>query len=140
MRTLCLALVLPFLGLAVAADVSAQTRWREIGKTSSGNTVFVDPRSVSRDSTGIITATVRTVYAKPVDTPQGPITGTRSVAMFDCAARRVAVKENIIFHDEAANRIFQRSAPRQPGYSTVFTSNFSAVTLDYLCNQPAPTR
>ncbi len=120
--------------LLVTLPAQAQ-RWREIGKTSTGNAVFIDPSSVSkRDS--IITATVRVVYAKPVDTPKGPITGSRSVAMFNCARKTIAVKENIIWHDERAGRIYEKRTPRQPGFGRVFSSNCSGVALAHLCAPP----
>lgn len=133
MRSFVFALVL----LLAAAPVAAQTpRWQEIGKTSTGNPVFVDPRSISKDAAGIITATVRTVYAEPVDTPQGPITGSRSTAMFDCAAKKVAVKENIIWHDERRGTMYRQSRPAQPGFGPALTSTFAHVALEYLCAQP----
>jgi len=122
--------------LAIAAPpVGAQgaPRWQEIGKTSTGNPVFIDPRSVQRDSAGIITATVRVVYVEPVDTPQGPITGSRAVAMFDCAVKRVAVKESIIWHDERASKAYRRSKPAQPGFGPALTSTFAHVALEHLC-------
>jgi hypothetical protein len=133
------------------ALASAQaSRWRKIGTTSTGNPVFLDPRSVSTDTSGIITATVRSTYVEPVTTPKGPITASKATAMFDCAKRRIAVKETIIYHDEASGRIFERRAPKIPGFGPVFTSNFSGVALDYLCAQqkrapaapkaPAPTK
>jgi hypothetical protein len=129
-------------GIAVAAlaigTASAQGgRWRQIGMTSTGNPVFLDPRSVSRDSAGIITATLRSTYTKPVSTPRGPITATRATAMFDCAAKKVAVKETIIYHDEAKGTVYERRAPRTPGFGPVFTSNFSGVALQHLCAPPA---
>lgn len=125
------------LGLAIlltAAPLAAQgaPRWQEIGKTSTGNSVYLDPRSVSRKDS-IITATVRVVFTEPSETPQGPITGSRAVAMFNCARKTVAVKENIIWHDEAKGKIYRRSAPKLPGFGPVFTSNFSGVALTYLC-------
>ena len=128
MRALALAILL------TAAPLGAQrvSRWQEIGKTSTGNSVYLDPRSVSRKDS-IITATVRVVFAKPSETPQGPITGSRAVAMFNCARKTVAVKENIIWHDEAKGTIYRRSVPKQPGFGPVFTSNFSGVALTYLC-------
>ena len=130
-----LALRTLLLSLLVALPAQAQ-RWREVGKTTTGNAVFIDPASVSkRDS--IITATVRVVYAKPVDTPKGPITGSRSVAMFNCARRTIAVKENIIWHDERAGRIYEKRTPRQPGFGPVFSSNFSGVALAHLCTPTA---
>jgi hypothetical protein len=134
-RLSALLLVASMIGPAVQAQAS---RWRQIGTTSTGNPVFLDPRSVSRDSSGIITATLRSTYAQPVSTPQGPITATRATAMFDCTARRVAVKESIIYHDEAKGTVYRRSAPTIPGFGPVFTSNFSGVALDHLCQPPVP--
>lgn len=130
MRVLALLLCI---GSAVGAQAS--TRWQEIGKTSTGNAVFVDPRSV-KDSAGMKVAMVRTVYTEPVATPAGPITGSRSRAVFNCAEQKVAVLENILFHDERANRIYRRSAPRVPGFSVAPTSSFAHVAMQYLCAAP----
>jgi hypothetical protein len=132
MRRLLLALVM----LAPSLDAQSAPRWQPIGATSSGNQVFLDPASVSRDSAGIITATVRTVYAEPVPTPQGPITGARATAMFNCAARTVAVKENIIWHDERAGRAYRRSQPARPGFGPPLTNTFAHVALQHLCAPP----
>ena len=75
-----LILVLALLTATSAAHAQGNTRWRDIGKTSSGNTVFVDTRSI-KDAIGMKVAVVRTVYAEAVSTPQGPITGSRARAM-----------------------------------------------------------
>lgn len=125
--------LLALLCLTTAAHAqAANTRWQDIGKTSSGNTVYVDARSV-KDSVGMKVAIVRTVYAEPVSTPQGPITGSRARAMFDCVNQKVAVLENIIYHDERANRIYRQSAPRQPGFGPALQSTFAHVALQHLC-------
>jgi len=133
--TACAAAIV--LAWLAPADLGSQgsPRWQEAGKTSTGNPVFVDSRSVRTDSAGIITATVRVTYTEPVATPQGPITGTRAVAMFDCAKKLVAVKESIIWHDEAKGTIYRKSAPRQPGFGPALRSTFAAVALDYLCEK-----
>jgi hypothetical protein len=131
MRLLSVLLLLTATPLVTGAQ-----QWQDIGKTSTGNAVFLDPRSVSRDSAGIITATVRVTYAEPVSTPQGPITGSRAVAMFNCATKRVAVKESIIWHDERAGTIYRRSVPRQPGFGPALTSTFAYVALEHLCASP----
>lgn len=115
-----------------ALGAQANSPWREIGKTSTGNPVFINPRSV-KDSAGVKVAEVRTVYAEPVNTPQGPITGSRARAMFDCAEQRVAVLESVIYHDERANRVYRRSAPRIPGFGPAMTSTFAHVALQHLC-------
>lgn len=126
-------IAVPFAVLLLAPAAAQAQRWQEIGKTSTGNSVFLNPRSVSKAPDGIITATVRVVYTTPVDTPQGPITGSRSIAMFDCTARKVAVKENIIWHDEARGTIYRKSNPAQPGFGPALTSTFAHVAMEHLC-------
>lgn len=130
-----LILVLALLAATSAAHAQGNTRWRDIGKTSSGNTVFVDTRSI-KDSIGMKVAVVRTVYAEAVSTPQGPITGSRARAIFDCANQKVAVLQNIIYHDERANRIYRESAPRQPGFGPALQSTFAHVAMQHLCTAP----
>lgn len=124
--------VLSLLVVASVAEAQGNNRWQEIGKTSSGNLVYVDARSV-KDSAGMKVAVVRTVYTEAVDTPQGPITGSRARAMFDCANQKVAVLENIIYHDERTNRIYRQSAPRQPGFGPALQSTFAHVAMQHLC-------
>lgn len=126
------------LTLATATPLVAQPssgRWRQIGTTVTGNPVYLDPKSVTK-ANGIVTATIRTTYAKPVETPKGPITASRAIAMFDCAKKQVAVKESIIWHDERKGTIYEKRAPTQPGFGPAFTSNFSGVALAYLCQAP----
>ena len=108
-------------------------RWREIGKTSVGNPVFIDPRSVKKGADGIITATVRAEFVKPVATPKGPLTSSRTIVMFDCAKKTTAVKENIYFHDEKKNSVYQRSAPGKPGFATTIKGSLPDVALAYVC-------
>lgn len=109
-----------------------QRRWKPIGTTSTGNPVFIDPKSV-KVKDGITTATMRTVYTKPVDTPKGPITSVRSIAMFKCAEGTVAAKETTMFLDEKAGKIFDRSVPGIPGYAKPFESTYADVAMKYLC-------
>lgn len=114
-------------------------RWTEIGVTSDQNKVYVNRATIVRNDS-IVTATIRVVYTTPKSTPQGPINGSRSVAMFNCLRKTVAVKENIIWHDEAKGTIYLKRAPAIPGFGPVFNSNFSGVALRYLCDPPAPPR
>lgn len=120
--------------LLCSSALSAQGsgRWTDIGKTSTGNPVYIDTRSV-KDSAGMKVAEVRTVYAEPVSTPEGPITGSRARAMFDCAQQKVAVLESVIYHDERANRVYRRSTPRIPGFGPAMTSTFAHVAMQHLC-------
>ncbi len=123
--------------VALSPLVAQAQRWRPIGTTVTGNQVFIDPSSISRKDS-IITATVRVVFKEATPTPKGPITGSRAVAMFNCARKQVAVKENIIWHDEKKGTIYEKRTPKQPGFGPVFTSNFSGVALTYLCAPPTP--
>src|SRR5688572_30655734 len=128
-----LAVLAPILALSTA--LPPQARWQEIGKTSTGNAVLLDPKSVKKAPDGIITATLRVKFVKPIATPKGPITASRTVAMFDCAKKLVAVKENIYFHDEKANTVYQRSAPGKPGYGTTIKGSLPDIAMAYLCSK-----
>ena len=133
-----LALLVTLMPLMPLIPVAAEAqRWKSIGTTVTGSEVFIDPSSVSKKDS-IITATVRVVFKEPTATPKGPITGSRAIAMFNCARKTVAVKENIIWHDERKGTIYEKRTPRQPGFGPVFTSNFSGVALTYLCTRPTP--
>ena len=73
------------------AAVLLQGRWQQVGLTSTGNPVFVDSKTVKRAKDGIISATVRVVYAKPVAIPgKGEVNGSKAVAMFNCTANSLA--------------------------------------------------
>jgi hypothetical protein len=126
-------LIAAVLSILPASPNAVQAKWQEIGKTSVGNPVYVDPKSVKKGADGIVTATVRVMFVKPTPTPKGPITASRTVAMFDCARRVVAVKENTYYHDEKANRVYQHSAPKTPGYGPAIKGTLPDVAMAYLC-------
>jgi len=110
-----------------------QAKWQEIGKTSVGNPVYVDPKSVKKGADGIVTATVRVTFVKPASTPTGPITASRTVAMFDCGKKVVAVKENTYYHDEKSNNVYQHTAAKTPGYGPAIKGTLPDVAMAYLC-------
>ena len=124
-----------FLSIASLGPNLVQAKWQEIGKTSAGNPVMIDPKSVKKAADGIVTATVRVTFVKPVATPKGPITASRTIAMFDCAKQVVAVKENTYYHDEKANRVYQHSAAVTPGYGPAIKGTLPDVAMAYLCKK-----
>lgn len=132
MRTTILSIALV---ASVSLPASAQVHWKEIGKTSAGNTVFVDPRSV-KTVNGLITARVRVKFEPPVATPQGPWTASHTLATFDCAKAAVAAKENIYYSDESANKVVERKVIAKPGFGPVLGGSMGKVALDYLCRKP----
>jgi hypothetical protein len=120
------------LALTVAVAPPPQIRWQRIGVTSTGNPVFIDPRSVKRAG-DVVTATVRVTYEKPFVTPQGSVSATRAIAMFDCARNLVAVKENTLYFDERTNRIYQHHVSGKPGFGPALSSTFADIALKHLC-------
>ena len=121
--------------LLLPAVAAAQSRWKEIGKTSGGNSVYVDPRSVKKVN-GIVTARVRVKFETPVKTPQGLWATSQSLAMFDCAKSTIAAKETIYYADEKAGKITERKVNAQPGYGPALGGSMAKVALDYLCAPP----
>ncbi len=114
---------------------AAQSRWKEIGKTSAGNTVYVDPRSVKKDN-GIITARVRVKFTTPVPQQNGDHwEASHHIAMFDCAKSKVAAKETIYYSNEAAGKVASRSTNKIPGYGPAIGGSMTQVALDYFCKK-----
>ena len=84
-----LAFVVVLLGATIHLPPNvSQANWKAIGKTSVGNPVYVDPKSVKKAPDGIVTATLRAVFVKPIATPKGPITASRGEVpeQFDAVA------------------------------------------------------
>ncbi|MEP7382599.1 MAG: hypothetical protein ABI910_12990, partial [Gemmatimonadota bacterium] len=121
--------------LAFPATGIAQARWEEIGQTRSGNPVFVDRRTVKTGSDGIINATIRVAYVKPVKTPKGDLTASRASAMFDCAKMTFAAKDNATYIDEKRNIVFQRTVNKIPGFGPAIVGNFADVALQHFCKK-----
>jgi hypothetical protein len=120
--------------LSLSAHAQAQARWKEIGKTSSGNSVFVDPRSI-KIVKGIINARVRVKFDPPVQTPRGAWAASQHLAMFDCAKSTIAVKESLYYANEKTNEIVERKVNALPGYGPAIKGSLSQVALDYLCKK-----
>jgi hypothetical protein len=124
--SLALVAVLPL-------HAAAQSRWKEIGKTSTGNSVYVDPRSVKK-ANGIITARVRVKFTKPVEQPKGPAwVSSQHIAMFDCAKATIASKETVYYADAAGTKVIEKKTIGIPGYGPAIGGSMSKVALDYFC-------
>lgn len=116
-----------------AAAVLPQTKWQEIGKTSTGNSVYLDGKSVRKAPDGIITARIRVTYTTPLDTPKGKVTSSRAVAMFNCAKHSVATRESVFYLNEAKGLEYRRSTIAKPGFGPALSSTFADVALKHLC-------
>ena len=122
--------------LAVTLVLPQAGRWKEIGTTGTGNPVYADTRSIRTAKDGIISATVRVVYAKPVKIPgKDEVTSSRATAMFNCTANTFAVQRNTIFFDEKTNRVYQDKVNKIPGYGPTIGGSFGDVALKYFCRE-----
>ena len=110
--------------------------WLPLGTTSTGNAVSAQQSSI-RTVDGVIHATVRVIYAKPVATPKGPLGGAVTKAMFDCAKNAVATKETTLYHDVAAGKVYAKSVVKQPGFGPQMKGTFAQVALEGLCGRAA---
>ncbi len=126
MRLLVLARVL------VPSLAHAQKTWTSSGATSSGNQVFVDAKSVKRTGS-LVAATVRVVFTTPVKTPTGTWMSSRTTATFDCAAKKLAAKENVYYGDAKETKVVDRKVNTLPGYGPALGGSMGALALDYVC-------
>jgi len=134
LHLLVLALV-TFSFLPVASPAVAQSRWKEIGKTSAGNSVFIDPKSVTK-AKGIITSRIRVKFLAPVNLPNGDRwDASHHIAMFDCANSKVAAKETIYYSNEAAGKVASKSTNAIPGFGPAIGGSMTQVALDYFCKK-----
>ena len=111
----------------------AQKKWKQIGTTSSGNPVYVDPRSVKK-SGSLVDATVRVVFTKPVVTPKGEWMSARTAATFDCAKKSLAAKENVYYGDAKETKVVERKVNKIPGFGPALGGSLGGVALDYFCS------
>ncbi|MBI3792146.1 MAG: hypothetical protein HY275_14880 [Gemmatimonadetes bacterium] len=95
--------------------------------------MYVGARSVSKGKDGIITATVRATFLKPVKTAKGEIRSAKTVVMIDCAKHVIAVKANTYYFDEAMTRVYETSAPKQPGFSSPIKGTTPEIAMAHLC-------
>lgn len=118
-----------------AGPAAAQGRWKEMGKTSVGNPVYVDPTSV-RTVNGIVTARIRVKFVQPVTTPEGLWVTSQHLAMFNCEKSTVAAKESVYYSDEAGTKVVEKKTNKIPGYGPALGGSMTKVALDYLCKKP----
>jgi hypothetical protein len=120
--------------LILPTVASAQVKWKEIGKTSSGNMVSIDPRSVKRTG-NLVAATVRVVFSTPVAMPNGPLASTRTKSVFDCTTRKMATTENVMYADARGTKVIERRVNKIPGYGTFFKGSPTELAYGALCTK-----
>ena len=132
MRTTTLGSYLALVCLAPTA-AHAQKRWKEIGKTSAGNSVLVDTHSV-KTSKGITSARIEVKFTQPVDAGNGARWySSKHEIMVDCAKHSLASKSNVYYGDPAGAREVKRDVIKIPGFGPTIGGSMGQVALDYLC-------
>jgi hypothetical protein len=117
--------------MAIAPAARAQ-KWKDIGKTNSGNVVSVDPKSVKKEGK-LVHATVRVVFTPPVKAARGTWASSKTTATFDCARRYLAAKENVFYSDAKSTKVVERSVNKMPGFGPALGGSLGGVAVDYLC-------
>jgi hypothetical protein len=120
--------------LAAPTIAHAQAKWKEIGRTASGNRVFVEPKSVHANK-DLRDATVRVVFTKPVESGKDLLYATRTKGTFNCTTRRLAVKENTFYGNAKETKVVEHKVNKIPGFGWVPEGSLGAVALDYLCRK-----
>lgn len=128
MRSLIAALAI---SISLAPVAHAQ-KWKDIGKTNSGNVVSVDERSIKHKGDTVL-ATVRVVFTEPVKAARGTWKSSKTTASFDCKRRYLAAKENVFYSDEKGTKVVERSVNKQPGYGPGLSGSLGGIAVDYLC-------
>ena len=118
--------------LASIAPIASAQKWKNIGTTSSGNIVSIDPRSVKRTG-DLVSATVRVVFAPPVKAARGTWASSRIAADFDCTRRYLASKGSVYYSDEKGTKVVERSVNRLPGFGPGLSGSLGGIAVDYLC-------
>lgn len=126
------SLVVGGLLLVSLVPAAGAQKWKDIGKTASGNVVSVDPKSVKRNG-DLVSATVRVVFTPPVKAARGTWASSKTIATFDCARRYLAAKENVFYSDANSTKVIERSVNKQPGFGPALGGSLGGIAVDYLC-------
>ena len=121
------------LALLLSTSLHTQKKWTDIGTTAAGNHVFIDPKSVKKNG-NLVSATVRVVFTTPVKTARGTWMSSRTAATFDCAAKKLAAKENTYYGDAKETKVVEKKVNGQPGYGVALGGTMGAVAMQYLCS------
>ena len=119
--------------LASVASAAHAQAWKDIGKTTSGNVVSVDPKSIKRNGT-MVSATVRVVFTPPVKAARGTWASSKTMATFDCTKKYLAAKENVFYSDAKSTKVIERSVNKQPGFGPALGGSLGGIAVDYLCS------
>lgn len=118
--------------IAALAPTARAQKWKDIGTTSSGNVVSIDPKSVKR-SGALVSATVRVVFNPPVKAARGTWASSRITADFDCAKRYLASKGSTYYSDAKSTKVVERSVNKLPGFGPGLGGSLGGIAVDYLC-------
>ena len=120
------------LGAQATSPRARTAALQDIGKTSAGTPVYLEPKSVTR-ANGIVTAAVRVALAPPIRNGPTLLKASRTIAMFDCAKQTVATKESWYYTDEAYTTVGMHRAAKIPGFGPAFGGSLADVAMKHLC-------
>lgn len=126
------SLIIAAAACILLAPMARAQKWKDIGKTSSGNVVSVDERSVKRKG-DTVSATVRVIFTEPVKAARGMWKSSKTSATFDCRKRYLAAKENVFYSDARGTKVVERSVNKMPGFGPGLNGSLGGIAVDYFC-------
>jgi hypothetical protein len=90
--------------LALVTGTAAASDWQIVCKSANGDICSVDVASLTRHG-NIVRAWFRAVYAEPQEVGGVKYLSERTRYYFDCAERRVALKQSTAFADKEFNEV-----------------------------------
>jgi hypothetical protein len=126
------SLVAITLSLLCGARILSAQALTNIGATSAGTPVFLEPKSISRAG-GIVTATLRVAIDPPMKTAGRAIVSLRSTSMINCAAQTSATKERWFYYDAKFKTEARHDTPGIPGYGPAIKGSLADVALKHFC-------
>ncbi len=127
-----LAISLSILSILCAAQSASAQALKNIGETSAGTPVFLEPKSVSKAG-GIVTATLRVALSPTIKTAGREMVSLRSTTMIDCAAQTSATKERWFYYDTKFRTEARHDVPGKPGFGPAIKGSLADVALKHFC-------
>lgn len=129
----------PATAVPAAAPAAAAGDWKSVA-TADSQEAFVDLAS-RRDRDGFVEAAVRYDYAQPQAYGKKTYSSARTVYRFDCAGRRLADRENLVYAGSGLSGAKVGDATRSTKnlvWRDVASSSVDGAVLDYVCRKMAP--
>jgi hypothetical protein len=128
--------------MLVLASTSASAAWEIVTYTTDRDEdnaiVLIDPAQITTEKNGILKTWVQHAYARPQHiTPQtgrgksANFVESRELALFDCAARKIAIKEFIAYTEK--EKVVHTERHKTTAFYDVEPKSTGEEILEFVC-------